>query len=48
MLINGIEWGKDEIKKQIKFISENIKYNQEQLKKWKRLLREEERINENV
>jgi len=40
MLINGLEWDKEEIEKQINLIKKNLQLKKERLKRWNKYLKE--------
>ena len=40
MLINGLEWSKEEIERQIKHIEGNLQIEKERLKRWNKYLKE--------
>ena len=39
-LINGLEWDKEEIEKQINLIKKNLQLKKERLKRWNKYLKE--------
>lgn len=41
MIINGLEWNEEEIKKQINSIERNLEDEKKRLKRWKKYLRQE-------
>ena len=41
MIINGLKWNEEEIKKQINLIERNLEDERKRLKRWKKYLRQE-------